>query len=177
MHKAAYQEQFCYLCFLHLVRPTVSAWADSVSFIEGREGGWGWGDPQEIVFSNLSSNLTIPACVAQIKIPFPFFYCFFFMNPSPSAQNPISQPLKKANLSSILPLHEPLYSPMWMSLEISCHQFSDKPYIYSSTASRQRSSYSKMAVYYQALYLWAKRTKLLLDHEGRYSRISSKAAH
>ena len=37
----------------------------------------------------------VPACVAQIEIPFSFFYCFFFMNPSPSAQNPISQPLKK----------------------------------------------------------------------------------
>ena len=55
---------------------------------------------QEIVFSNPRSNPTIPACVAQIEIPFPFFYCFFFMNPSPSAQNPISQPLKKANPSS-----------------------------------------------------------------------------
>ena len=33
MHKAAYQEQFCYLCFLYLVRPTVSAWTDSLSFI------------------------------------------------------------------------------------------------------------------------------------------------
>ena len=30
------------------------------------------------------------------------------MNPSPSAQNPISQPLKKANPSPILPLHDPL---------------------------------------------------------------------
>ena len=28
------------------------------------------------------------------------YYCFFFMNPSPSAQNPIPQPLKKANPSS-----------------------------------------------------------------------------
>ena len=56
--------------------------------------------PRNMFFSNPSSNPRIPACVAQIEIPFPFFYCFFFMNPSPSAQNPISQPLKKANLSS-----------------------------------------------------------------------------
>ena len=70
---------------------------------EGREGGGGGANPisQEIVFSNPSSNPTISARVAQIEIPFPFFYCFFFvMNPSPSAQNPISQPLKKANPSS-----------------------------------------------------------------------------
>ena len=51
-------------------------------------------------FSHPCSNPTIPVCVAQIEIPFPFFYCFFFINPSPSAQNPISQPLKKANPSS-----------------------------------------------------------------------------
>ena len=57
--------------------------------------------PRKLFFSNPNSNPTIPACVAQIEIPFPFFYCFFsFMNPSPSAQNPISQPLKKANPSS-----------------------------------------------------------------------------
>ena len=55
---------------------------------------------QEIVFFKSQLNPTIPACVAQIEIPFPFFYCFFFVNPSPSAQNPISQPLKKANPSS-----------------------------------------------------------------------------
>ena len=52
---------------------------------------------QKIVFffSNPSSNPTIPACTAQIEIPFPFSIVFLFINPSPSAQNPISQPLKK----------------------------------------------------------------------------------
>ena len=34
--------------------------------------------PRKLFFSNPSSNSTIPACVAQIEIPFPFFYCFFF---------------------------------------------------------------------------------------------------
>ena len=33
--------------------------------------------PRKLFFSNPSSNPTIPACVAQIEIPFPFFYCFF----------------------------------------------------------------------------------------------------
>ena len=57
--------------------------------------------PKKLFFSNPSSNPTIPTCVAKIEIPFPFFYCFFFvMNSSPSAQNPISQPLKKTNPSS-----------------------------------------------------------------------------
>ena len=58
--------------------------------------------PRKLFFSNPSSNPTIPVCVPQIEIPFPFFHCrgFFFMNPSPSAQNPISQLLKKANPSS-----------------------------------------------------------------------------
>ena len=62
---------------------------------EGREGGVLIPFPRKLFFSNPSSNPTIPACVAQTEIPFPFFYCFFFMNPSHSAQNPISQPLKK----------------------------------------------------------------------------------
>ena len=65
--------------------------------------------PRKLFFSNPSSNPTIPAYVAQIEIPFPFFYCFFFMNPSPSAQNPISQPLKKANPSSHFTPSRPSY--------------------------------------------------------------------
>ena len=34
--------------------------------------------PRKLFFSNPSSNPTTPACVAQIEIPFPFFYGFFF---------------------------------------------------------------------------------------------------
>ena len=45
---------------------------------EGREGGVLIPFPRKLFFSNPSSNPTIPACVAQIEIPFPFFYCFFF---------------------------------------------------------------------------------------------------
>ena len=86
---------------------------------EGRERGGGGGGrgelipfPRKLFFSNPSSNPTIPACVAQIEIPFPFFYCFFFfvMKPSPSAQNPISQPLKKANPSSHFTPSRPSYN-------------------------------------------------------------------
>ena len=45
---------------------------------EGREGGVLIPFPRKLFFSNPSSNPTIPACLAQIEIPFPFFYCFFF---------------------------------------------------------------------------------------------------
>ena len=44
---------------------------------EGREGGVLIPFPRKLFFSNPSSNPTIPACVTQIEIPFPFFYCFF----------------------------------------------------------------------------------------------------
>ena len=66
--------------------------------------------PRKLFFSNPSSNPTISARVAQIEIPFPFFYFFFVMNPSPSAQNPISQPLKKANPSSHFTPSRPSYN-------------------------------------------------------------------
>ena len=82
------------------------------------KGGGGGGGPnpisQQIVFFQIPPQVpTIPACVAQIEIPFLFFYCFCFMNPSPSAQNPISQPLKKANPSSHFTPSRPsfLYRP------------------------------------------------------------------
>ena len=72
----------------------------------GGRGGW-CPDPisQQIVFFK-SHNPSLS--VAQIEIPFPFFYCFSFMNPIHSTQNPISQPLKKANPSSHLTLRDPL---------------------------------------------------------------------
>ena len=46
--------------------------------LEGREGGVLIPFPRKLFFPNPSSNPTIPACVAQIEIPFPFFHCFFF---------------------------------------------------------------------------------------------------
>ena len=83
--------------------------------MEGPEGGGGgWGIlisfPSKLFFSNPSSTCsspTIPACVAQTEIPFPFFYCFCFMNLSPSAQNPIPQALKRHIPAPILPLQDP----------------------------------------------------------------------
>ena len=80
--------------------------------VKGGGGGELIPFPRKLFFSNPSSNPTIPACVAQIEIPFPFFYCFFFfvMKPSPSAQNPISQPLKKANPSSHFTPSRPSYN-------------------------------------------------------------------
>ena len=46
--------------------------------MEGREGGVLIPFPRKLSFSNPSSNPTIPTCVAQSEIPFPFFYCYFF---------------------------------------------------------------------------------------------------
>ena len=79
--------------------------------------------PGNCFFSNPSSNPTIPACVAQIEIPFPFFYCIFFMNPSPSAQNPISQPLKKANPSSHFTPSRPSTKEATDELQCKIHLF------------------------------------------------------
>ena len=51
--------------------------------LEGREEGVLIPLPGKLFFSNPSSNHTIPACVAQIEILFPFFYCFFSWIPVP----------------------------------------------------------------------------------------------
>ena len=64
-------------------------------------GNWSWMGSEShfpakpccfflVCFSNPTENPIIPAFVVPTSIPFPFFY-FFFMNPSPSAWNPISQ--------------------------------------------------------------------------------------
>ena len=45
---------------------------------EGCEGGVLIPFRRKLFFSNTSSNPTIPACVAQIEIPFPIFLLFFF---------------------------------------------------------------------------------------------------
>ena len=70
------------------------------SYVEGREGGAPNPISQEIVFfkSQLKSHNPSLCCSNWYLVP--IFLLFFFMNPSPSAQNPISQPLKKANPSS-----------------------------------------------------------------------------
>ena len=45
-----------------------------LQYKEGREGGALIPFPRKLLFFFFQ----IPACVAQIEIPFPFFYCFFF---------------------------------------------------------------------------------------------------
>ena len=61
--------------------PLLDRWTVLFYIIEGLEGGGGGGVlipfSSKLFFSNPSSNPTIPAGVAQIEIPFPFFYCFF----------------------------------------------------------------------------------------------------
>ena len=104
-------------------------------FQGGREGGALIPFPRKSFFSNPSSNPTIPACVAQIEIPFPFFYCFS-MNPSPSAQNPISQPLKKANPSS----H---FTPSRPSLKRET-DWSPQPLVYFLPYEREQGVQSQM---------------------------------
>ena len=69
---------------------------------EGPEGG-SWSHFPANCFFLLKSQLkshNSSLSIARIEIPFPFFYCFSFMNPVPSAQNPISQPLKRQMPSS-----------------------------------------------------------------------------
>ena len=72
--------------------------------LEGREGGGGGGPnpiSQEIVFFQIPAQIPQSQPVLlKLKSHSHFSIVFFFMNPSPSAQNPISQPLKKANPSS-----------------------------------------------------------------------------
>ena len=68
-------------------------------FHEVLRGSWR-GGPNPIVFFKSQLKSHNPSLCCSNWNPFPFFYCFCFMNPSPSAQNPISQPLKKANPSS-----------------------------------------------------------------------------
>ena len=55
---------------------------------------------QEIVFFKFQLKSHNPSLCCSNWNPIPIFLLFFFKNPSPSAQNPISQPLKKANPSS-----------------------------------------------------------------------------
>ena len=71
---------------------------------EGRERGRGGGlipFPSKLFFSNPSSNPTIPACVAQIEIPFPFFYCFFFCHETQSQCTKSHFPASKKGKSQL----------------------------------------------------------------------------
>ena len=67
--------------------------------MKGEGGGGGVPNPisQEIVFFQIPQSQPV---LLKLKSQSHFSIVFFFMNPSPSVQNPISQPLKKANTSS-----------------------------------------------------------------------------
>ena len=75
---------FCSALFRNLI---ICCLCFSTEVPERRGGGVLIPFPSKLFFSNPT-------------IPFPFFYCFSFMNPIHSTQNPISHPLKKANPSS-----------------------------------------------------------------------------
>ena len=67
-------------------------------------GSWRGGPnpmSQEIVFFQIPAQIPQSQPVLlKLESHSHFSIVFFFVNPSPSAQNPISQPLKKANPSS-----------------------------------------------------------------------------
>ena len=84
-----------------------------------KRGSWRGGPnpiSQEIVFSNPSSNPTIPACVAQIEIPFPFFYCFFCHESQ--SQCTKSHFLASKKGKSQLPFYP--FTTLWKGLLVSC---------------------------------------------------------
>ena len=73
----------------------------AVALKEGREGGVLIPFPRKLLFSNPSSNPSIPACVAQIETPFPFFYCFFFFHESQSQCTKSHFPASKKGKSQL----------------------------------------------------------------------------
>ena len=78
------------------------------NFLEGREGGVLIPFLRKLFFSNPSSNPTIPACVAQIEIPFPFFYCLICHESQFQCTKSHFPASKKGESAPILPLHDPL---------------------------------------------------------------------
>ena len=69
--------------------------------IEGREGGSSSHFPGNCFFFQIPAQIPqSQPLLLKLKSHSHFSNVFFFMNPSPSAQNPISQPLKKAYPSS-----------------------------------------------------------------------------
>ena len=79
---------------------------------EGREGGVLIPFPGKFFFFQIPAQiLQSQPVLLKLKSHSHFSIVFFFINPSPSAQNPISQPLKKANPSS----H---FTPSWPSEEL-----------------------------------------------------------
>ena len=84
---------------------------------ESREGGWGPNPiSQEIAFFKSQLKPHNPSLCCSNWNPIPIFLLFVFMNPSPSAQNPISQRLKKANASSHFTPLRPSMGKMYVTI-------------------------------------------------------------
>ena len=95
--------------------------AQKPDFLEGREGGGGVGPnpiSQQIVFlkSQLKSHNPSPCC--SNWNPIPIFLLFCFMNPSSSAENPISQPSKKGK--SQLPFYS--FTTLFLAFMFETHK-------------------------------------------------------
>ena len=75
---------------------------------EGHEGGVLILFPRKLFFQIPAQIPQSQPVLLKLKSHSHFSIVFFFMNPSPSAQNPISQPLKRQIPAPILPLHDPL---------------------------------------------------------------------
>ena len=108
---------------LYILKPRKFRW---FVFCEGCEGRGGPNPiSQEIVFFKSQLKSHNPSLYCSNWNPIPILLLFFFINPSPSAQNPISKPLKKANPSS----HFTPSRPSSVDLDnetFSQHHFHDK---------------------------------------------------
>ena len=90
-------------------------------------GSWRGGPnpiSQEIVFFQIPAQIPQSQPVLlKLKSRSHFSIVLFFMNPSPSAQNPISQPLKKANPSSHFTPSRPSTKEATDALQCKIHLF------------------------------------------------------
>ena len=92
---------------------------DSVAYgrKEGREGG-GVLFPGNCFFQIPAQIPQSQPVLLKLKFHSHFSIVFFFTNPSPSAQNPISQPLKKANPSSHFTPSRPSEKFSWINVHV-----------------------------------------------------------
>ena len=113
--------------------------------------------PSKLFFSNPSSNPTILAVLLKFK-SIPIFYCFCFINPSPSAQNPISQPLNKANPGfHFTPSRPSLNFCRQTRGKVSKHTFLDENYALNTRKLFTRPDFEFLTV---KLQLKKKKTKI-----------------